>query len=81
MKTPPKSSAKVYRDAAKLIETNEEEYCCPALKKRGASIVVREFFRIFAPYPGSYVFWSTNEKEPRVLALLLAAEIVEGGGL
>jgi len=94
MKTPPKSSAKVYRDAAAWMMPHSHSFACIAI---GYNV---------SPFAGAYLrgsaednffeflfrpvnrdrgnnggWWKFPDNEPRILALLLAAEIVERGGL
>lgn len=75
MKTPPKSSAKVYRDAARKIYDGRYIYSCNAI---GCFLSpVRAFYQdIFDVHDK---FFDTQEE--RMIALLLAAEIVERDGL
>lgn len=75
----------VYREAAELIITYKDSACCNAIAKavfRGSSYPYRKAFaRVFRPeFAGGY-WWSTaypyTPSDPRIIALLLMADIVE----
>lgn len=84
MNPPPKSSAKVYRKAAELIDYHLYHYCCIALHDK---VYIKYLAYLFKPKRQLVgdPWWGYNstekEREARILALLLAAYIVEQGGL
>lgn len=85
--TPPKSSAAIYRKAAERIEKESNQYSCCAIEmvtgymERNSYTDYYEY--LFKPeeQEGHLGWWYDGNKEVRILALLLAAEICERGGL
>jgi len=89
MKTPPQSSVKVFHEAAKKILYGFEDFCCEALGEVNGTCdsIETDFLEyLFKPKKEAgeswiYGWWGQNCKEPRLLALLLAAEITKRGSL
>lgn len=86
MTTPPKSSTAIYRKAAERILKRKNIFSCFALVIAGAkwdSCEMLFFEGLFKPEieEGECGYWDDDNTEVRVLALLLAAEITERGGL
>jgi hypothetical protein len=92
MKAPPKSSAKVFEKAARLVLRGNfgERYCCDALAILGyskGSMTVDFFGFLFGPKRArpSGGWWNTeyeegiHDYESRLIALLLAAELCRRG--
>lgn len=75
--------AKQIRDAAEMILTGKKVLACNALTDAfddlKAWVAVRWVFHtLFRPDGALFMWWGSGEVEPRVTALLLLAEIVEG---
>ena len=84
-----KRLARVYRAAAERLLKRDNMYCCTAIEEASDGlgggydfwIAARDLFRAFfePPPPVWSIWWPVSEVEPRVQALLLLAEMVEGG--
>lgn len=84
-----KPSAQIFTEAARRIAERENSFCCPALSwARGGggdawtASPERGFFEVvFCPrrIDPSYNWWEPCDTEARLLALLLAAELVRDG--
>lgn len=85
---PPKSSAKIFREAAELLELRRSHYCCSALEalERDCDSAEAAFLAgLFRPErPEHFLGWWESDSlrinhvyEPRILALLFCAEICE----
>lgn len=90
MKLPPKSSAKIYRKAAERIEMTTALYCCDAIRREVPNDLsynskpIIFFEDLFKPENAHWInpwFGVADQQTQgaRILALLLAAEIVERG--
>lgn len=81
MTIPPKSEAAKFRKAAELIANETCGYCCTALFVVRATTNSRLIFEgFFKPFPRLILWWNWGEREARILALLIAAQIIEEGG-
>lgn len=79
---PPRSAARIFRKAAERIASNRNSFCCLALSYAGASKRCHDLFSdLFEPKQMAdfnlEIWWDYDEKEPRLLALLLCATIIE----
>lgn len=88
MTIPPKTEAAKFRRAAELILTGAFRNACPALKwampyvdESTPKSLVDFFGGLFRPRNQMKidVWWKYGEREPRAIALLLAAQIIEEG--
>ncbi len=85
--TPRKAWAGTFREAAAIMESHEQDYCCPAIEDAAIDYLdgcaMQDFFRrLFEPDHCEDIlgWWSLRHGQARLLALLLAAEIAEREG-